>query len=109
MAAGLPVNTQRRDWFRIIRDLSAAGVSMSAVARKCNRSPTSVVAWADGGDPKETDARIVLALYWRHCPLKYLEHQKLYDIRTGDAEHLDQEEPADDDGNSTPVEDAEGS
>lgn len=81
MSVPVPLLTGRRDWFRILRDLSAAGVSMHAVARKCNRSATSVQAWADGGDPKDQDARIVLALYARHCPLKYLEHSKQYDIR----------------------------
>lgn len=81
MAASAPVRTSRRDWFQILRDLSAAGVSMGAVARKCNRNPSAVVAWSNGGDPKETDARIVLALYARHCPLKYLKHQELYEIR----------------------------
>lgn len=81
MAASAPVRTSRRDWFQILRDLAAAGVSMSMVARKCNRNTSTVVAWSDGGDPKETDARIVLALYARHCPLKYLKHQAQYDIR----------------------------
>lgn len=80
MAAAVPVRTGRRDWFQILRDLSAAGVPMAAVARKCNRNTSAVAAWADGGDPKESDARIVLALYARHCPLKYMAHQKLYDI-----------------------------
>ena len=81
MAASVPVKSGRRDWFRILADLSRAGVSMSMVARKCNRNPKAVAGWAEGGDPKDADARIVLALYARHCPLKYLEHQKQYDIR----------------------------
>lgn len=81
MAASVPVKSGRRDWFRILRDLSAAGVSMAKVASKCNRTTSSVRSWADGGDPKDADARIVLALYARHCPLKYLEHQAIYEIR----------------------------
>lgn len=81
MAAAVPVNTERRDWFRIIRDLNAAGVSMGTIARKTNHQTATVAAWADGGTPKETDARIVLALYSRHCPLKYLEHAKKFEIR----------------------------
>lgn len=76
-----PIKSGRRDWFQILRDLSAAGVSMASVARKCNRNPSAVVAWADGGDPKEQDARVVLALYAKHCPLKYVQHQQQYDIR----------------------------
>lgn len=81
MAASVPVHSGRRDWFRILRDLSAAGVSMGKIARKTNHQTATVAAWANGGDPKETDARIVLALYARHCPLKYLEHQAQYEIR----------------------------
>jgi hypothetical protein len=76
----------RRDWFRILRDLSAAGVSMAQVARKCNRDPRSVQGWADGGDPKDTDARIVLSLYARHCPLKYIEHKRKFDISCAEDE-----------------------
>lgn len=82
MVTFAPIKSGRRDWFRILRDLSAAGVSMAKVASKCNRTTSSVRSWADGGDPKDTDARIVLALYARHCPLKYLEHMAQYEIRT---------------------------
>ena len=78
--------TCRRDWFRILRDLAAAGVSYSAVARKCNRHVTAVKGWADGADPKETDARIALAPYARHCPSKYLEHQRAFEITVVAAE-----------------------
>lgn len=72
--------TRRRDWFRILRDLMEAGVSMGTVGRKCNRNPHTVVNWANGSDPKEADARIVLALYAKHCPEKYREHQKDFEI-----------------------------
>lgn len=82
MSAGLPVlSTERRDWFRILRDLMAQGVSMSIVARKCDRHVTAVVGWAQGGDPKEADARVVLALYAKHCPAQYKAHQRKYEIR----------------------------
>lgn len=80
MAAAVPVNSARRDWFRIIRDLSGAGLSAGVIGRKCNRSASTVLAWAEGGEPKESDARIVLALYARHCPLKFLRHQEEYAI-----------------------------
>lgn len=92
MAASVPVKSGRRDWFRILRDLNAASVSMAQIARKCNHHTATVVAWADGGDPKEADARIVLALYARHCPLKYLEHQKQYEIRLAIHESVDEGE-----------------
>ena len=76
-----PVNKRRRDWFRIIRDLSAAGVSMAQIGRVCDRTTTTVENWADGSDPKETDARIVLALYAKHCPERYAVHAAEFAIR----------------------------
>ena len=79
--ASLPVSTKRRDWFRILRDLMQVGVSMTQVARKCNRDVSAVRGWANGSEPKESDARVVLALYAKHLPLKYLEHQKAFEIR----------------------------
>ncbi len=78
---GVPVNSRRRDWWRILRDLMRVGIPLTAVARKCNRNATTVRSWADGGEPKESDARIVLALYAKHCPVEYIRHQKQFDIR----------------------------
>lgn len=72
---------RRRDWFMVLRKLMAAGVSMSDVARKCGRNPTTVENWANGGEPKDSDARIVLALFAKHCPVEYIEHQKKYEIQ----------------------------
>ena len=72
--------TRRRDWFTILRHLMAEGVSMGAVARKCDRDVGTVKGWADGGDPKESDARTLLALYAKHCPAKYREHQRPFRI-----------------------------
>lgn len=81
MTLTVSVATRKRDWFRILRDLMAAGVPMSAVARKCGRDGTTVKNWADGSEPKESDARVVLALYAKFCPEKYVEHQKQFEIR----------------------------
>lgn len=72
---------RRRDWFRIIRDLMASGVSMGEIGRKTQRDKTTVQKWAGGNEPKESDARMVLALYAKHCPTLYLAHQKEFDIR----------------------------
>jgi hypothetical protein len=74
------VNIRRRDWFAIFRDLMAAGVSMNAIARKCNRDPGAVKHWANGGDPKDSDARVILHLYARHCPAKYKAHAREFDV-----------------------------
>lgn len=76
---------QQREWFYILRDLMAVGVSMNKVARKCNRNPHTVFNWSQGGEPKESDARIVLALYAHHCPAKYVEHQRQFEIRVDSA------------------------
>jgi hypothetical protein len=76
------VKKSKRDWFRILRDLMEAGMSMNEVGRKCNRIGGTVMHWANGGEPRESDARIVLALYAKHCPEKYAEHQREYEIRT---------------------------
>jgi hypothetical protein len=75
------VRKRRRDWFRILRDLMAAGISMAKVARMCGKSSGASVVqhWADGGDPKDSDARVVLALYRRHCPEKYEAHMKEFE------------------------------
>lgn len=77
---------RRRDWFRILRDLMAAGISMREVARKCNRHTDSVKHWASGVDPKDSDARVILSLYAKHCPDKYRNHAREFEIRTGDTE-----------------------
>lgn len=76
-----PVVKRRRDWFRILRDLMKVGVSMGHVARVCNRDAGTVQAWGEGSEPKESDARIVLALYAKYCPQQYIDHQRQFDIR----------------------------
>lgn len=66
---------KRRDWFRILRDLKKAGVSYHDVARKCGRaSVTTVCNWAEGGEPRDSDAQTVLAIYARRCPVEYQAH-----------------------------------
>jgi hypothetical protein len=73
-------NPKPRPWFRIIRDLMAANVSMSKISRICGKSCARVVQhWCDGGEPKDTDARIVLELYRRHCPEQYLKHMQEFE------------------------------
>lgn len=69
---------KRREWFRIIRDLMAAGVSMAEIARKCDKSGARTVQhWADsGGEPKDSDAQVILALYRHHCPDKFEAHMR---------------------------------
>lgn len=74
------VKRSPRDWFRILRDLMAAGISMHKVARACGRkAPGTVQHWAEGGEPKDSDARVVLALYRQHCPEKYEAHMREYE------------------------------
>lgn len=73
-------NHKPRDWFRIIRDLMKAGVSMGKIARICGKSCAGVVQhWTEGGEPKDRDARVVLELYRRHCPDEYEKHMMEFD------------------------------
>jgi hypothetical protein len=76
-----PVNRRRRDWFWVLRTLMRYGVSMGQVARACGRDVGAVKHWQDGGEPKESDARIVLALLAKHAPDEYRMHQAQFDIR----------------------------
>lgn len=76
-----PVVKRRRDWFWVLRTLMRYGVSMHEVARVCGRDVGAVKHWQDGGEPKESDARIVLALLAKHAPDEYRRHQAEYDIR----------------------------
>lgn len=72
---------RRRPWFEILRELIRAGIPYAEVARKCNRDASTVAGWANGGDPKDSDARIVLALYAHHCPERFAEHERQFGIR----------------------------
>lgn len=68
----------RRDWGAILRDLAAAGVPLAAVARACCRDISTLRAWAAGGEPKDSDGRIVLALYAKYCPALYLADEQAH-------------------------------
>lgn len=74
---------RRRDWAAILADLAGAGVSVVRVARACGRNVSAVKHWQDGGDPKESDARAVLALYAKHCPALYAAHAAEFAIQVG--------------------------
>ena len=76
-----PVSKRRRDWFHVIRTLMRFGVSMGDIARHCGRDVGAVKHWQDGGEPKESDARIVLALLAKYAPDEYRAHQAQFDIR----------------------------
>lgn len=75
---------RRRDWFRILWDLRVAGLDYPKIARLCGRNAKSVQHWANGGDPKDTDARMVLQLYAKFCPSLYHEHEKQHRINPGE-------------------------
>lgn len=85
----MAIKHKKRDWFRVLRDLMAAGISMAKIAKLCGKSggASTVQHWADGGDPKDADARVVLSLYRKHCPEKYEAHMKEYDPETLAYEH----------------------
>lgn len=77
----VPVNKRKRDWFVVIRTLARFGVSMADIARHTDRDVGAVKHWQNGGEPKESDARIVLALLAKHAPEEYRRHQAEFDIR----------------------------
>lgn len=72
---------RRRDWFVLLRALMRHGVSMNEVARRCGRNIGAVKHWADGGEPKESDARVILALLARVAPEEYAKDQSVYGIK----------------------------
>lgn len=77
----IPVKKRRRDWFRIVRDLAKyGGLSMADIATKCGRDKSTVENWTEGGEPKDSDAQIVLALYAIFCPVQYEEHVREFNI-----------------------------
>lgn len=71
---------RRRDWFVIVRALNRVGIPTAEIARRVGRDPTTVQGWTEGGEPRESDARIVLALYAKHCPKQYLDQERHYRI-----------------------------
>lgn len=79
--SSVPVSKRKRDWFRIIRTLARFGVSMGDIARACDRNVSTVRGWQDGGEPKDSDARIVLALLAKNAPEEYVKHQAEFNIR----------------------------
>lgn len=79
----VPVAKRKRDWFMIIRTLARFGVTMADIAKHTGRNLGSVKNWQNGGEPKESDARIVLALLAKHSPDEYRKHQAEFEIRVG--------------------------
>lgn len=74
-------SVKRRDWFQIIYiDLGRAGVSQSDVARACDCAPRTIGNWIQGGEPRDTEARIILSMYRKCCREKYEEHIALFPL-----------------------------
>ena len=76
-----PVARRKRDWFWVIRTLARFGVSMADIGKATGRNVSAVKHWQNGGEPKESDARIVLALLAKHAPEEYARHQAEFSIR----------------------------
>lgn len=77
----VPVVRRKRDWFVVIRTLAKHGISMAEIARHTGRNLGAVKHWQNGGEPKESDARIMLALLAKMSPEDYRRLQAPYDIR----------------------------
>lgn len=76
-----PVAKRKREWFFVIRALANHGIRMPEIARATGRTIGAVKHWSDGGEPKESDARIVLALLAKVAPEEYHRLQAPFDIR----------------------------
>lgn len=74
-------NPSKRDWGRILHGLARVGITYAEVGAKCNRNASTVANWAAGGDPKDSDARVVLALYAKHLPEDFLKDQAEFGVR----------------------------
>jgi DNA-binding transcriptional regulator YiaG len=57
---------KRRDWDAIVSAIMKAGIAREDIARQLGINRATVYHWQHGGEPKESDARKVLALYRRH-------------------------------------------
>ena len=77
-----PVAKRRRDWFLVIRCLMRHNVSMAQIAAATGRGTGTVKHWQNGGEPKESDARIVLALLAKVSPEDYTRLQAPFEIRS---------------------------
>ena len=77
----VPVAKRKRDWFEVIRTLMRHKISMADIARATGRNLGAVKHWQSGGEPKESDARIVLAMLAKASPEDYMRLQRPYEIR----------------------------
>jgi DNA-binding transcriptional regulator YiaG len=62
----LITHIRRRDWDSIVQELQKKGLTRREIGRIIGIAHTSVLNWQQGGEPKESDARRLLALYRRH-------------------------------------------
>ena len=79
-----PVAKRKREWFVVIRTLMRYGVSMGQISAATGRNKSAVKHWQNGGEPKESDARIVLALLAKAAPEEYRRLQAPFEIRVDD-------------------------
>lgn len=77
----VPVNRRPRDWFAILRTLARHNISMEQIARICGKASSTVQRWQYGAEPRESDARIVLALLAKYAPDEYVQQQREFGVR----------------------------
>lgn len=60
---------KRRDWDKIITDLVRAGLGVTEIGKRIGRTHGAIVNWREPGgrEPKESDARKLLALHRIVC------------------------------------------
>jgi len=66
LVAQLTSSIGRRDWDRIITEIEKH-ISLRGIAQAVHRSAPTVLSWKISGEPKDSDARRVLALYAKYC------------------------------------------
>jgi hypothetical protein len=64
---GTLMSTHRRDWFRILGELNAAGQTNARVARRLGVAKNSIYCWKMGGDPSHALGVALLEMHAKYC------------------------------------------
>ena len=64
---------ERTDWFRVLADLTAAGVNNAEAARRIDVSRYKIIRWKNGGEVEHDEGAALLRLHASVC----LENQKV--------------------------------
>lgn len=68
------VATFRIEWFRVISDITRAGIPMMQIAKELGVSKSAVFGWKQGAEPKHGDGESLVALW---CKVMAQDKSKL--------------------------------